>query len=241
MSRIPKDLPPDVPIPLATQEKFAHNVALRGMEPKAAYVDAYGKEPKQLQRYASELMKRQHMKARITYLADLAAKEEVHEYEADRKWISEKLLKLYKECDEAGDRPNTLRVLNLMGTDLGMFVQKKELLTGSINPLEEDPNVLRQRLAGLITQIFPGVDPDALIRAHGEGRNLVEAARSEAPRAGRSHGEVEEAEVVDIQPLPEADGISRARAYEAEALPHGGEPGRQDVQRGDGDQLSPDG
>lgn len=229
-SRTPASWTPDQPIPSPKREAFARDVAIRGRLASAAYAANYDSEKaKQDKNYASsegsKLARQKDVAARIEYLKEQKLEREFKEQERDRDFVTSQLWKEYENADKPSDR---IAALKLLGTEQGMFIQRREVLTANIDPFTEAPDVLRERIAGLVARLFPGADPDALLRAHASGRALPVA------------GEVVEAESPRLQPVPEASRVPRAGEDEAEAVPDGREPGGEDVLRRDGDGVPSD-
>jgi hypothetical protein len=214
-------------------------MAIRKLDKTEAYKESYGvKDKRAAGKRGYDLYQKPHIQERIAFLSEYDIKQEVSKIDADRTWVERELLCQYHEATQANDRSNAIKILQLIGTDVGMFVKRSEVLTGKLE-LEEDPDVLRQRIVARIQKLFPGADPDAFMRTA-----LAGGAR---PGAELASGSREADREVPVQPIevvrsvPEAARVPRPGSDEEEALSHGSEPGREDVLSVDGDGVPSNG
>jgi hypothetical protein len=197
-----------------------------------AYREAYGtKGQRDCQKRGHDLSKKEHIQNRIAFLADYDLREEVKGIHADRDWVERELLAQYHEANQANDRSNAIKILQLLGTDVGMFVKRSEVLTGKLD-LEEDPDVIRQRIAARIQRLFPGSDPEQFMR------NAFAGGIGAAERLGEGSGEVPVQPGETVRSLPEAVAVPQAGPDKAETVLDGSESGGEDVLRVDGGELS---
>lgn len=133
--------------------------------------------------------------ARITMLQDEACERVVEKIRLDKQWVVDELLRQYeangrvvKAVDKCGNETHApqkaneaIKCLELLGKELGMFVERKEIRVGALDGLSDDELTrIAQELSAAI-----GFNP-------GAGR--IEAA----PRPQQ---------VEFVQPLLEAKGI----------------------------------
>ena len=225
------ELGPQFPLRVVKQEAFCKQVALHDIDATEAYTLVYDQQDKtRAQRSSSRLLHKDAVKDRIEWLSTNRSQREIevvveNQY-ANQEWVKKELVSQYYGSVAADDRTNALRALNMIGTDLGMFVQRREVLTGKIDPLQESPDVLKRRIAASISLLFPGSSIPGVDGSEGTGRALPDPRESEGQQ------------VVDIPALPEATGISRDGEREEISVPDGSQPSGENILRGDGDELS---
>jgi hypothetical protein len=211
-------------------EAFAREVAMTGRKPVEIYLEIYETNNRANARKRSyELMQRDDIQGRIAFLVNLQAKEEVKGVIADRHWIEREMIDLYMNARKNGDRTNAVKALQLMGQDIGMYVQRKAVLHGKMEPLEGDPSDVVRRISAQIARSFPGADPGAILGYLSAGTADGRARATEA------------SETPAVQAVPEADGVSSSWEPLPKAVPDGGEPGREDAGCQLRDELPPDG
>lgn len=104
------------------------------------------KSPKHYERAHPELV------ARITMLQDEACERVVQKIRLDKQWVVDELLRQYeangkvvKAIDKVGNETNApqkaneaIKCLELLGKELGMFVERKEIRVGALDGLSDD-------------------------------------------------------------------------------------------------------
>lgn len=117
-------------------EIFAQLVA-EGTNASQAYLEAgYNATGGAIKANASRLLSSANVKARI---AELNAKTEsavIRLIAVDKAWVIEQLIDNAKQAKDEGQIGPANRALELIGKELGMFVDRKEL-THTVKPIEE--------------------------------------------------------------------------------------------------------
>ncbi|PGH52757.1 hypothetical protein CRT60_22690 [Azospirillum palustre] len=103
-------------------ERFAQNVA-RGLNGTKAAVEA-GYGPNNAAAQACKLQKRDDVKERIAELRAASERAVVQEIAADRAWVMQKLVANVDGAQAAGNLNAMNRALELIGKELGMFVDR---------------------------------------------------------------------------------------------------------------------
>jgi hypothetical protein len=205
-------------------------MALRKMNPTDAYEEVYDvHDRKAASKRASDLLKKDHINERIAFLSEIDVREEISCIQIERDWIERELLANYVEANAAGDRNNAIKILQLLGTDVGMFVQRKEVLSGKLDVMKEASDVIKQQIAARLQLLFPGLDVSRFI-----GEATASAAMEHA-------GEAEVEPQQDLPAIPETVGLPPGGSDEAEAVSDGRESGGQDLLRGNGSVIPSDG
>lgn len=131
----------------AQQEKYAQQRAL-GKDPKAC-IKAAGLPIKNPALYEH---KNPLITARISMLQDTAAVEVVEKMKLDKEWVVAELLRQYQAngtivqaYDKQGNETNApqkaneaIKCLELIGKELGMFVERKEVRTGPLESVSDE-------------------------------------------------------------------------------------------------------
>lgn len=135
----------------AKHEHFAQLVA-NGMLPPKAYV-AVGYSEKGAAQSASRLLKDADVAARIDELREAVAVRGVEKAAVDRAWVTARLREVAErsmQAEPVTDRDGNStgeytfnaaganRALELLGKELGMFVERKHVTTGPLDDLAAD-------------------------------------------------------------------------------------------------------
>lgn len=140
---------------------------------------------------ASEMLKRPYVKARIAELTQELVRTSAKDARVDRAWVLERLKENAHEALENRDRAAANRALELLGKELGMFVDRRMVLTGPLEAL--DARQLQRLLA--------------LAEAAQEGRLALPKPDVAIPESSSDpidkSGEILDLEAVDV---PEAGG-----------------------------------
>ena len=152
---------------------------------------------------AHELLKKPEVQKRVSELNQQLVKETMKSAKVDRAWVLDRLKENAQEALENRDRAAANRALELLGKELGLFIDRKMVLTGPLEALDAP------RLQRLL----------ALAQAAEEGR-LVLPKSIEMPKIESSSnstqssdpidksGEILDLEAVDVpetaEPVPEA-------------------------------------
>jgi len=206
-------------------DAFAREIAATGRKPVDVYLDLYETTNRaNAQKRSWDLMQKQEIKDRITFIVNMSVKAEAQSVMADRRWIEREMIDLYMNARKNGDRTNAVKALQLMGQDIGMYVQRKAVLHGKMDPLEGTKEDVVRRISSQIARSFPGSDPTAILRLLTGGG------------ASGASGEAEASEVPALSAVPEAERVSSSWSDVPEAVPDGGEPGGEDLggKHGDG-------
>lgn len=126
----------------ARYERFAQALA-QGKSADEAYADA-GYRPNRGN--ASTLKANQSVQARVAELQERVVKGII----LDRQWVLDKLIENAKEAKDRGDGGVVNRALELLGKELGMFVDRKEIRTGPLD--EATPDELERLREELISE-----------------------------------------------------------------------------------------
>lgn len=118
----------------ARHERFAQELA-KGLVPEDAYQAAGFKPARQ---NAHRLMTKDDVRARVEELKQRAAAD----VQVSREWVLEQLIDNAAKAKQAGDFGPSNQALNLIGKELGMFVERSENVNinhdVSDQPLSED-------------------------------------------------------------------------------------------------------
>lgn len=145
---------------------------------------------------AHELLKKAEVQERVAELNQQLVKETMKSAKVDRAWVLDRLKENAQEALENRDRAAANRALELLGKELGLFIDRKMVLTGPLEALDAP------RLQRLL----------ALAQAAEEGR-LVLPKPDVSISTGSSDpidksGEILELEAVNVpeqpRPVPEA-------------------------------------
>lgn len=138
----------------AKHEFFAHRVA-EGMKPVDAYVLA-GYSKNGADQSSSKLLKKTEIQARVTELMSNIAKVAIEKTAISKTWVLEQLVEnvrmakaaepvLDNEGNPIGEYKQNLaagnRALELIGKEIGMFVDRKEIRTGPLDAVPFDEKV----------------------------------------------------------------------------------------------------
>lgn len=105
------------------QELFAQNYAQHGNGTRAAIAAGYGEAG--AAPAASRLIRDPAVKARIAELKQKVTAATLARVSADRGWVMEKLVENAESALAAKDRAAANRALELVGKELGMFIDRK--------------------------------------------------------------------------------------------------------------------
>lgn len=136
-------------LPNAKWELFAQEIA-KGKDGSEAIIAAgYKTNPRAASVSANRLLKDANVRARID---ELLAKRDEIEREAtekavealaiDKGWVMSQLVENVQMAKTAGDLAPANKALELLGKELGMFIERREVRTG---PLDELPRDERER------------------------------------------------------------------------------------------------
>jgi len=227
------------PLASGQREKFAQAIAA-GMTPMEAHKAAgyQGKSPKNRQQAAYKLKKVPEVHLRILALQSEAAAKTVESIAWNQAQVMDELKqnvedarKGYPILDRTGTptgsyRPDYAavnRALELYGKQLGMF--KETILTGNAEDRALDAM------------------SDAEVRILQEAYDRIAELRrfAGARPVGSGTGGPPEGEAPQLPAVPEAGALSPVERDEAGAGVASGQPGGEDVERGDGDRDSRNG
>lgn len=111
------------------QEAFAQHLA-RGLNGTRAAIEAGYSENGASVR-AAELRRKPEIMARVEELRATIDRETASSVVADRRWVIGELISVAKEARLQNDRSNAIRALELVGRDLGCFVNRNMDVTPS--------------------------------------------------------------------------------------------------------------
>ena len=127
------------------QEHFAQLVAT-GQSPAQAYAAA-GYEEKTAYTCGPRLLKRPEVRSRVTELQQTAAQTSVRRVALNREQVMNRLSQLSHEAQQKGQLSAAVRCEELIGKQLGMFVQRVWRWSGRLEDL--DPEQLDNYMASL--------------------------------------------------------------------------------------------
>ena len=127
------------------QEHFAQLVAT-GQSPAQAY-GAAGYEGKTAHTCGPRLLKRREVRSRVTELQQTAAQTSVRRVALNRERVMNRLSQLSHEAQQKGQFSAAVRCEELIGKQLGMFVQRVWRWSGRLEDL--DPEQLDNYMASL--------------------------------------------------------------------------------------------
>lgn len=84
---------------------------------------------------AHEMLKKPEVQKRIAELNQQLVKETMKAAKVDRAWVLDRLKENAQEALERGDRAAANRALELLGKELGLFIDRKMVLTGPLEAL----------------------------------------------------------------------------------------------------------
>ena len=131
------------------QEHFAQLVAT-GQSPAQAYAAA-GYEEKTAYTCGPRLLKRPEVRSRVTELQQTAAQTSVSRAALSRDFVVRELMDNALKAKENHEWPASNRALELLGRELGMFVERVCTWSGRLEDL--DPEQLDNYLASLKARI----------------------------------------------------------------------------------------
>lgn len=120
----------------AKHEHFAQLVANGQTAPKA-YVSA-GYSAQGAAQSANRLLRDADVSLRVTELREAVAERTIEKAAVDRAWIMTTLVDNAKRAAEAEDFGPSNRALELLGKELGMFIDRKEIRTGALDDKSDD-------------------------------------------------------------------------------------------------------
>ena len=152
------------------QERFAQEIAKGTSTAKAYVVAGYRHNPGN----ASNLRRKKHVSTRVADLQDKAleidAKTTQMAAEAvsiDKAWVMRGLIDDRQAAREAQQYANAIRALELLGKELGMFIDRKEVKrVGEIERLDDE--ALAERIA-LLSERLALVAPRSADEAESKG------------------------------------------------------------------------
>lgn len=147
-------------------ERMAQLVAVHGRSPDDAWREVYDGHEAPAKRAKSEGHRItsciRAVVLRINYLANFALMLEVDRAVVTREWIDGELLRTYQESAKDRDWKCSLRALELMGTDRGMFVKRQQNMNVNLNLGDKEPEDLLEEMKTLLKSLVPGLDESAL-------------------------------------------------------------------------------
>lgn len=148
----------------------------------------------------SELMRRPYIKARVDEINQELVRAATKSAKVDRAWVLEQLKSNAEEALEHRDRAAANRALELLGKEMGMFVDRKMVLTGPLEALDA-PRL--QRLLALAQAAEEG----RLVLPSSSGSSVPMIPASSSDPIDKS-GEILELEAVEVperlETVPEA-------------------------------------
>ncbi|MFA6204389.1 MAG: terminase small subunit [Gallionella sp.] len=132
-------------------EYFAHQVA-NGTKPVDAYIAA-GYSKNGADQSSSKLLKKTEIAARVAEIAETIANRAIDKSAIDKAWVMKELVEVVKmakayepviskDGTSSGEVKQNLAAanaaLNLIGKELSMFVDRKEIRTGTIDDMTPD-------------------------------------------------------------------------------------------------------
>jgi hypothetical protein len=127
------------------QEAFAQAYAIHRKQGVAAVAAGYSKLGAHVA--GSRLMAKPHVQQRVDELIAAADKKKLAAVTADRAWVLNMLVQNAEDAVEAKDRSAANRALELVGKELGMFVERKLDLKSPLDGLTADELLAIVRLA----------------------------------------------------------------------------------------------
>jgi len=208
-----------------------------------AYEQAGYPPSKNREQLGSKLALKPEVKGRILFLKTQRANESVEKAVITDTWVDEKVIEIVMRCmqavavkdklgNETGewrfDPRSALKGLELLGMDLGKFVRKAEVKTGTIDPFEgkSDDDLVRF-IAGVTRELGPGV-LEAIAREQGF---TIARIPGESSKSGED-AEAGAREPDQVLPsLPETGRASSSRSLPSGEVPAWSEPEREDSVR----------
>ena len=183
-------------------EAFAAAYAEHGNGTRAAITAGYapGDNGASAAQRAVALLKKVEIKKRIDQIREGLRKKAVSATSLNRAWVLEKLKENAEDALERGDRAAANRALELLGKEIGMFIDKRMVLTG---PLEALDARQLQRLVALAEAAEAG-----RLALPGAPREAVVISGSSTDPIDKS-GEILDLEAVVVpetaEPVPDED------------------------------------
>lgn len=146
------------------QEAFAQAYAIHRKQGVAAVAAGYSKLGAHVA--GSRLMSKPHVQQRVDELIAQADKKKLAAVTADRAWVLKMLVQNAEDAVEAKDRSAANRALELVGKELGMFVERKMDLKSPLDGLSAEELLAIVRLAEQVDRgdPLPVANPDSLSR-----------------------------------------------------------------------------
>lgn len=120
----------------AKHEHFAQLIA-GGLSAPKAYASA-GYSEQGAAQSANRLLRDAEVSRRVDELRSAASERAIEKAAIDRAWIIEKLVENAKAAAAAEDFGPSNRALELLGKEVGMFIDRKEIRTGSLDEMKPD-------------------------------------------------------------------------------------------------------
>ena len=187
-----------VPLTNTKREQYSKLRGLRNVKPMEAYLKAFSTSNKMnARKRAWELEKKPDVVERLQWCSNQLTETLTEVHETRKDFVNSELEDLYKEARIEGDRTIAVACLKLIGTEEGMFVQKRQTLEAKVDLNTLDAGEKLRMLQARFDRL--GV------------KNAGELADRLGDRSSdRANGSSGMVEADDIQPLSEANGISQS-------------------------------
>lgn len=127
------------------QEAFAQHIARGTTQTEAAKLAGYSEKSARIQ--GSQLLTNPNIRSRIDELRNRASEKTTDAIAISKGWVLEKLRENAESGMAEGQRTPAIRALELIGKELGMFVDRKQI---SVEDLRKMPT---EELVRLLTYI----------------------------------------------------------------------------------------
>lgn len=165
------------------QEKYAQ-LRAQGLDPKECIAQA----SLSIKNHTLYETKNPLITSRIAAIQDAAVVEVIDKIKVDKEWVISELLRQYaanglivQAFDKMGNETNApqkaneaIKCLELLGKEIGMFVERKEVRIGALDGLsDQELTRIAQELSAAI-----GFDPSACGTEEAEGQEQTEALQA---------------------------------------------------------------